>query len=394
MRDHYGFAEDPGRFPHVGGGLQDGDVATSSPFPPSTPLVRERLVRHRLTSGLATPLDVVRHLGAVQAQDYGQSLWAIATRMTTPDVPAVVAAIERGEIVRTWPMRGTIHWMPAEDAAWMVALSAERTLHAARARREALSIDDAVLAHADDVLTDALRGGKRMPRPELVARWESAGITTTGGRGYHLLWTLAHRGRIIIGPMAGKQQTFVLAAEFLPSAAAGEGRAELAARYLASHGPASAADVAWWTGTTLTASRAAIGAAADSGRVRRCGEYEDRDLWTGSDTPPVAVAGDGVRFLAGFDEYTLGYKVRDDVLAPAHFTRVVPGSNGVFQGTVHSDGVIVGTWRRALSAKAVDVGVELFHARSASARGVRHAAMAVADAYRVPLRDLSVTTVA
>lgn len=95
-------------------------------------------------------------MGAVQAQDYGQSLWAIASRMRVPDLGAVVRSIEDRRIVRTWPMRGTVHWVPTQDAAWMVALSAERTLRAAARRRQDLELTDEILISAERLLTNAL----------------------------------------------------------------------------------------------------------------------------------------------------------------------------------------------------------------------------------------------
>ena len=48
---------------------------------------------------LAGPADVVRHLGAVQAQDYGQALWAIGLRTKGIFFQIMVA---NGQVVGTW----------------------------------------------------------------------------------------------------------------------------------------------------------------------------------------------------------------------------------------------------------------------------------------------------
>jgi Winged helix DNA-binding domain len=56
-------------------------------------------------------------MGAVQAQDYLYSLWAIGLRMQNATATDVEQAIVDRTILRTWPMRGTIHLVPAEDAA-------------------------------------------------------------------------------------------------------------------------------------------------------------------------------------------------------------------------------------------------------------------------------------
>lgn len=301
-------------------------------------------------------------MGAVQAQDYGQSLWAIASRMRVPDLGAVVRSIEDRRIVRTWPMRGTVHWVPTQDAAWMVALSAERTLRAAARRRQDLELTDEILISAERLLTNALSEEGDLSRPEVMALWEAHGVRVHSGRGYHLLWALAHRGQIVIGPMRGKQQTFVLLDDFSPPASRTtprDGAAELASRYLTSHGPATAQDLAWWMGVTLTVARQAIAEAETAGRVVSV-PGERPELWTGA-APPVGTEGAlPIRLLAGFDEYCLGYTTRDDVLRPEDFTRVVPGKNGVFLGTIVREGAIVGTWRRTLRAKTVDLELETF----------------------------------
>lgn len=345
------------------------------------------MARQQLTApSFDDPVDVVRALGAIQAQDYGQSLWAIASRLREPAIAPVVTAIESGRILRTWPMRGTIHWVPAADAAWMVEVSAGRTLRSARTRHRELGVDDAIVAAADEVLTAQLVGGRALARPGVMSLWERAGIRTDQQRGYHLLWTLAHRRRIAIGPMAGKQQTFVLLDEFAPDPVLldpAEGLTELAARYLTGHGPADVHDVAWWTGTTVSAARAAVGSAADAGRVVPA-EIPGRQAWTGAATPPVVDDPVGVRLLPSFDEYCLGYKTRDDILDPEDFRKVVPGANGIFHPTIIVDGVVVGTWRRTINAKNTDVSVNLFRAGAAKHRDLHDAIDRFLAAYELP----------
>jgi len=66
------------------------------------------------------PEDVVRWMGAIQAQDYLYSLWAVGLRTREARQSTIEQAINEGRIVRTWPMRGTIHYIPAEDAALWV----------------------------------------------------------------------------------------------------------------------------------------------------------------------------------------------------------------------------------------------------------------------------------
>jgi hypothetical protein len=277
-------------------------------------------------------------MGAIQAQDYGQALWAIGARLRQGTVADVERAIAEGRILRTWPMRGTLHFVAPALAKAMVAASAPRMLASTRRRREQLGLDEGVLARAMALFARVLGGRQAMTRPALMERLREAGIAPDGQRGYHLLYHAAQTGLICVGPMAGKQQTFVLLDEWAP-AREDLGREELLARlagtYFRSHAPATEQDFAWWAGLTLAdARRAAAGLE----------EPEDR-------AAPAA----RVHLLPGYDEFLLGYRDRSAVLDPAHADRVVPGGNGVFKAIVVVDGRVVGTWK-----KSPRVEVELF----------------------------------
>ncbi|HSX64811.1 MAG TPA: crosslink repair DNA glycosylase YcaQ family protein, partial [Pseudoxanthomonas sp.] len=98
-----------------------------------------RLHRQGIASPLAaTVADTVARLGAVQAQDYHAALWAVGLRTSDANEADVEAAIAGGQIIRTWPMRGTLHLVVAADVRWMLTLLASRViaLDAARQQRE------------------------------------------------------------------------------------------------------------------------------------------------------------------------------------------------------------------------------------------------------------------
>ena len=101
-------------------------------------IAAERMVNQHLSRpAFERPGDVVRRLGAVQAQDYLGSLWAIGLRTkgaTEGDVERAIA--ERG-FVRTWPMRGTLHFVPAPDVRWMLRLLTPRVVARSAGRSRA-----------------------------------------------------------------------------------------------------------------------------------------------------------------------------------------------------------------------------------------------------------------
>ena len=205
---------------------------------------------------LERPADVVRWLGAVQAQDYGQSLWAVGSRLRRGTIATVERAIADREIVRTWLMRGTIHFAAPEDVRWLLKLCAPRLAVAEERRRTQLDITSGELDRSRDLLGSVLAGGCPLSRPDVFRLLEDAGIATTGQRGYHIVARLAREGLICFGPMQGKQPTFVLLDDWAPRAEArelthAEALAELAGRFVASRGPVTDHDLARWAGITL-----------------------------------------------------------------------------------------------------------------------------------------------
>src|SRR4030095_13972030 len=211
--------------------------------------MRQQRIGHK---PFASPAATVRWFGAIQAQDYLGSLWAVGLRPRTATEASIEQAIAERSIVGTWPWLGTLHFVAAEDARWILNLCAARTLaRTARRLKQEHGIDGRLIARSGKVLTDALRGGDAVSRPDLYRRLESARIATGGTRGLHLLWWHAHEGLICLGPRAGKQQTFALMDEWLPPPtprSREESLAELARRYFTSHGPATVRDFAWWSG--------------------------------------------------------------------------------------------------------------------------------------------------
>jgi hypothetical protein len=79
---------------------------------------------------------VVRWLGAVQAQDYFGALWAVGLRLQNATEADVEQAITAKAIVRTWPMRGTLHFPASQDA--VIRGVSRASIERARQRRKTL----------------------------------------------------------------------------------------------------------------------------------------------------------------------------------------------------------------------------------------------------------------
>jgi len=148
---------------------------------------RRRLTALRLTAQgissrrFASAVDVVRHLTAMQAQDFGGAKWSIALRTECITETQVEAAIANREIVRSWPMRGTLHFTAAEDLGWMLALTGERTIRSAAGRHRQLGLDEEHFACARGIAERLLEGGRTLARTQLLAAFAEAGIDIPSG---------------------------------------------------------------------------------------------------------------------------------------------------------------------------------------------------------------------
>ncbi len=347
-------------------------------------LVNQQIARQRF----AEPGEVVRWLGAMQAQDFLGALWAVGLRTPGATEATVEAAIAAKTIVRTWPMRGTIHFVAPADARWMLELLTPRVVQGMQSRLRQLGLDAQTIAASGEVVARALEGGKQLTRDELRAALEAAGIAAAGQRGIHILGQLAQARLICFGARAGKQPTFALFDEWAPDAKSlprDEGLATLALRYFNSHGPATLQDFVWWTGLTVTDARAGLAAAAL--QLRR--ELIDGQEYYGPTDGAAEDLSKTAFLLPPFDEFLIGYRDRGASLDPAYAGRVVPGGNGIFNPIVVTGGRVTGTWRRTLKKDNVTLSFSPFTEWSAAER---EAIAAAAECYggfqeRVPILE-------
>jgi hypothetical protein len=320
-----------------------------------------RLVNQQIAvSKCQKPADVVSSLGAMQAQDYLGTLWAIGLRLRAAIERDVELAIADRTIIRTWPLRGTLHFVAAADVHWLLELMGHRIISTANLRFERYGLDSAVLARIRKVLVKALQGSQQLTREEIYAVLERARISVEGQRGYHILWRMGVDRIICFGTRRGKQATFTLFDEWAPQVRKLDrdaALAELAWRYFKGHGPATLQDLVWWSG--LTVRDATAGLSMVKSRLDSL-TFNDKIYWISPETPSLNNLAPMVHLLPGFDEYLLGYRDRSASLNPAHTQKVQAGSNGIFLGTVVVNGKVVGTWKRELKKNAVRVTTDFF----------------------------------
>ena len=224
-------------------------------------ILNQRLQGQRLLQpGQATAPEIVRWMGAVQAQDYGGARWAVAQRgqgLTAADIDRALAT---GAILRTHVLRPTWHLVDAADIRWMLELTAPRVKALAAYGNRQSGLDAATLARSNRVLAAALRG-RQLTRPDVDAELRRGGVTADAIGLGRLLMAAELDGVICSGALRGKQHTYALLDERVPPSVPFDrdtALGELAARYYASHGPATVRDFAWWSGLAVADATAAI----------------------------------------------------------------------------------------------------------------------------------------
>ncbi len=307
--------------------------------------------QHISQQGFREPHEIVAWSGVMQGQDYTGAKWSIGLRLPACTDAKIEQAIEQKTILRSWLLRGTLHFVAAQDIRWLTDLIGSRQIASSARRYRELELDEQTLSRSNEILVRTLQNHPEVQRTALFESLEHAGISTHGQRGYYLLHHASLSGLICQGTAPKNESYFMLMpeAKTLPREVA---LAELAKRYFTSHGPATLPDFTWWSGLPAADARAGFEAV----KSQFISETVDQHTyWMLLTTQSFSSESHEMYLLAGFDEYLLGYKDRSTVLPPQHAQKVVPGGNGVFFPTIVVNGQVVGTWKRTLKKHTVSL---------------------------------------
>jgi hypothetical protein len=305
--------------------------------------------------------DVVKWLGAVQAQDYAAAKWALGLRMQYSTDDFIEQAFTDGTFLRTHVMRPTWHFVLPADIRWLLALTAPRVKAAIAYYDRTLGLDDTVFAHSNAVLAKALQGGKQLTRAELASVLQQAGIATDNlQRIGHIIMRAELDGIICSGARRVKQFTYALLDDRAPQARMldrDEALAEFARRYFTSHGPATLQDFVWWSGLTVADAKAGL-EMVTSQLMHEV--VEGQAYWFSTSTSPAKDLSETVYLLPNFDEYIVGYTDRSGVFDASHTNKLDSRGNILFNHTIVLDGRIVGNWKRTIKKNTVILTPSLF----------------------------------
>lgn len=308
---------------------------------------------------LESPEQVVNWLVAVQSQDFAGAKWALAQRLESFTDERIEEAFNDGRIVRTHLLRPTWHFITPADIRWLLTLTAPR-VHIANAHMyRKMELDDATFARSEREMVKALEGGNALTRDEIRVVLERAGIPTRfEQRMVYLLMHAELEGIICSGPRLGKQFSYMLLEERVPSVSSWkpeDALVELTRRYLNSHGPATVQDYAKWSGLTLTDCRRGLEMVKDEFEL----EEIEGQVYYFPETHPTPMVSPRVDLLSIYDEIVSGYKDHAPIGGLLYSPQLAEMGNALYY-ILLIDGQIAGSWRRTLKRKEVLVELNPF----------------------------------
>lgn len=300
-------------------------------------------------------VSVARRLAGVQAQVTSAAETAVALRQRTEPPGAVVRALETGDLMKTWAMRGTLHALPPDLAAAALSLLAAARTWEKPSWQRTFGADATEVKALSDAVGEALDGAV-LTRAELVthlsadARFERMGEQLRSGWGA-LLKPLAWQGVLCHGPARGNTVTFAAPADVvtnwpgLPDADVGAG--QLIQAYLGAYGPATPEAFNTWLIRGAFRKSTVRQWFSDLGAELTEVDVEGRRAWIRTaDAADLAATDptDSVRLLGPFDQYVLGPGTGDTALLPAAHRARVSRTAGWISPLVLVGGRIAGTW--------------------------------------------------
>lgn len=315
--------------------------------------------QHLLQDKFNQPAEVVRRLGAVQAQDFAGAKWAIGLRSNRLTDSDVERAFTDGSFLRTHLLRPTWHFVAPEDIRWMLALTAPRVRAQLAYMDRQLELDQTFFRKSKALLVRTLQGGNQFTRAELERAFQQAHIPAAGQRLGHLLMHAELDGLICSGPRRGKQFTYMLLEERVPAVktrSRDESLAELVRRYFLTRGPATFKDFCVWSGMTLADARNGM----DMVKTEFVNEIvDDQSYWFSGSVTPGPRNSPLAHLLPNYDEYFIGFKDRSAIGKLADQAGIKRNDPALLANLLLLNGQAAGGWRRTLKQDAVIVEVSL-----------------------------------
>jgi hypothetical protein len=324
-------------------------------------IARWRLRSQHVVSPFAVSArTAVSSLLAVQAENFSQAGWAVASRTQHPDQADLARLLDDGTVIRTHVLRPTWHFVLADDVGWLLDLTGPRIRRVTGQQlRSAHGLDDRAIDRAVAALMQALASRGHLTRAQLADEVREQGIP--GGR-QMLMILLAHAeldGLICSGGRVDGEHTYALMGERVATPhrlGRTEALAELALRYFTGHGPATERDLAYWATLTLTDVRAGLQQVRD--RLDSF-QHDGRTFWHSPGDVPGGPQEPAGHLLQILDETYRGYQDSRWVLDAAG---VVPRTRETAVGMALVDAQLLAAMRRTVANDHVQFDLRPYRA--------------------------------
>jgi hypothetical protein len=307
-----------------------------------------------------SPQEIVHHLGAMQAQDYAMSKWAIGSRCNASE-KEIEEAVNSGKIIRTHILRPTWHLVAAEDIYWMLDLSGPQVQKLIFPAILKYGLDQKKLNQFNGSLQKILSGNNHLTREEIMQELNIHKISGQDFMTAVIMMNAELEGLVCNGKMKGKQITYALLEERVSrpktKLSKEEALAKLAQCYFESRGPATAADFAKWSGFSVTSCKLAINAIKLQLKTIT---IDNQQYWIGKDYQDTTKFSESIHFLAAFDEFLISYKTRESSILLEHQSKAFT-KNGIFKPTIVENGKVIGIWKRTIKKDHVKIETEFFN---------------------------------
>ncbi|CAM3643504.1 winged helix DNA-binding domain-containing protein [Flavobacterium chungbukense] len=319
-----------------------------------------RMVAQKLFKATSSsPQEVVKHFGAMQAQDYAMAKWAIGSRCDSTE-KEIEEAINSGKIIRTHILRPTWHFVAADDIYWMLELSAPQVKRLFATMAIQHGFDEKKFDQVNSKIEKLLAGNNHLTREEIMKELnieKSAGDLSP----VIVMMNAELDGLVCNGRMKGKQITYALLEERVAKPKAKltkeEALAKLALRYFESHGPATVSDFSWWSGFPVTICKKTVNAIElQLNNIT----IDNQQYWFKKDLINEGNFRESVHFLPAFDEILIAYKTREASFLAANQSKVFT-NNGIFKPIILENGKVIGIWKRTFKKDHAKIETEFFN---------------------------------
>jgi len=296
------------------------------------------------------PEEVVKQMGAMQAQEYRMMRWAVAMRTKKPSANAFKKAFDSGQIVRLHLMRGTWQLVSADDYWPLLDLCAPKALAVIKGWMSSnkISIPDEEAMRIREILAQTAADKRSVTKEDFVQALAEKGISMDEHRlSYHIRYAELS-GALCSGDLLPMKATYALAADKVKNRNKmhrDEALAMLVRKYFQSRQPATLEDFVWWSGMNINDCRRGIEVLGDYLHVEtwRAASLPRREFYFTDDCRTRGFRKGKYLLIPPYDEYLIGYKSRDIVLSP-DYSHKAHNNSGIFQPIIAHDGVICGNW--------------------------------------------------